>query len=68
MIDQGTEVGGGDQFVSSFWKIYQELANIAPEVLETLAAETWPWRLQIRKCFFDSSFIDFFVDSFLLLE
>jgi hypothetical protein len=37
---------GGEQFVSSFWSIYNELLDKEPEVLETMAAADWPFELK----------------------
>lgn len=37
---------GGDQYVASFWKIYNTLLNTDPAVLETLAAPNWPFELK----------------------
>jgi len=45
VVDQGVDVGGGEQFVSSFWRMHQELLITAPDVLDTLKAETWPWEI-----------------------
>ncbi|KUJ24599.1 taurine catabolism dioxygenase TauD [Mollisia scopiformis] len=45
VVDQGSEVGGGEQFLSSFWRIYQELLVTAPDVIKTLEAEARPWEI-----------------------
>ena len=37
---------GGDQYVASFWKIYNELLRSEPEVLETMAEADWPFELK----------------------
>lgn len=37
---------GGEQFLASFWAIYNELLERDPEVLETMAEATWPFELK----------------------
>jgi hypothetical protein len=37
---------GGDQFVVSFWKIYNELLENDPGVLETMTESDWPFELK----------------------
>lgn len=37
---------GGNQYVASFWKIYNELLRTEPEVLETMAEADWPFELK----------------------
>ncbi|KAL5114852.1 hypothetical protein ACEQ8H_007281 [Pleosporales sp. CAS-2024a] len=37
---------GGEQYVASFWKIYNELVEHDPEVLETMAEPNWPFELK----------------------
>lgn len=37
---------GGDQFLVSFWTIYNELLQNDPEVLETMAEADWPFELK----------------------
>lgn len=43
--DGGEGIGGG-QYVASFWKIYNELLQTEPEVLETMAESDWPFELK----------------------
>lgn len=43
--DGGAEAGG-EQYVASFWKIYNELLETDPAVLETLAEPDWPFELK----------------------
>lgn len=43
--DGGADVGGG-QYIASFWKIYNELLEAEPEVLETMAEADWPFELK----------------------
>lgn len=43
--DGGTGLGG-DQYVASFWRIYNELLQNEPEVLETMAEADWPFELK----------------------
>jgi hypothetical protein len=42
--DGGAE--GGEQFVTSFWNIYNELLDTDPMVLETLSEANWPFELK----------------------
>jgi len=44
--NDGSEMAGGEQFVASFYRIYNELLRDAPGVLDTLAAENWPFELK----------------------
>jgi hypothetical protein len=37
---------GGEQYVASFWRIYNELLEKDPEVLETMAEADWPFELK----------------------
>ncbi|KAH7090432.1 hypothetical protein FB567DRAFT_558668 [Paraphoma chrysanthemicola] len=37
---------GGEQFVTSFWSIYNELLENDPEVLEIMAEPDWPFELK----------------------
>ncbi|KAH7075704.1 hypothetical protein BKA63DRAFT_412791 [Paraphoma chrysanthemicola] len=37
---------GGEQYVTSFWSIYNELLENDPEVLETMAEPDWPFELK----------------------
>jgi hypothetical protein len=37
---------GGEQYIASFWKIYNELLENDPEVLETMAEADWPFELK----------------------
>ncbi|KAF2202114.1 hypothetical protein GQ43DRAFT_414294 [Delitschia confertaspora ATCC 74209] len=47
--DDGSAQGGGEQFVASFWRIYNELLATDPDVLETLSAADWPFELKERE-------------------
>ncbi|KAF2740994.1 Clavaminate synthase-like protein [Polyplosphaeria fusca] len=44
--DDGGADSGGEQFVASFWQIYNELLENDPAVLETMAAADWPFELK----------------------
>jgi hypothetical protein len=44
--DDGGAGNGGEQYVASFWKIYNELLHTDPAVLETMAAADWPIELK----------------------
>ncbi|KAF3008973.1 hypothetical protein E8E13_011484 [Curvularia kusanoi] len=44
--NDGGEGSGGDQYVASFWRIYNELLRSEPEVLETMAEADWPFELK----------------------
>lgn len=44
--NDGGEGAGGEQYVASFWKIYNELLENDPEVLETMAKADWPFELK----------------------
>lgn len=44
--DDGGAGSGGEQYVASFWKIYNELLETDPAVLETMAAPDWPFELK----------------------
>ncbi|KAF2808899.1 Clavaminate synthase-like protein [Mytilinidion resinicola] len=44
--NDGSSVGGGEQFIASFCRIYNELLDVAPDALETLAAPNWPFELK----------------------
>jgi hypothetical protein len=37
---------GGEQFITSFSKIYNELLETDPAVLETMAEANWPFELK----------------------
>ncbi|PSN63809.1 Clavaminate synthase-like protein [Corynespora cassiicola Philippines] len=37
---------GGEQYLSSFWRIYNELLETEPAILETMAAAEWPFELK----------------------
>ncbi|KAF2272940.1 Clavaminate synthase-like protein [Westerdykella ornata] len=37
---------GGEQYVASFWRIYNALLETEPEVLETMASADWPFELK----------------------
>ncbi|KAF2116777.1 hypothetical protein BDV96DRAFT_490595 [Lophiotrema nucula] len=39
---------GGDQYVASWSRIYNELLKTEPEVLETMAAPDWPFELKLK--------------------
>lgn len=44
--NDGGAGNGGEQFVVSFSKIYNELLEKDPEVLETMAEADWPFELK----------------------
>lgn len=44
--DDGGVGSGGEQYISSSWRIYNELLNTDPEVLEALATPDWPFELK----------------------
>jgi hypothetical protein len=44
--NDGGPDAGGEQFVVSFARIYNELLETDPEVLETLAEPNWPFELK----------------------
>lgn len=44
--NDGGAAAGGDQFIVSFWQIYNELLEKDPEVLETMAEPDWPFELK----------------------
>ncbi|KAF9698185.1 hypothetical protein EKO04_003841 [Ascochyta lentis] len=44
--DEGGAGIGGGQYVASFWKIYNELLQTEPDVLETMADSDWPFELK----------------------
>lgn len=44
--NDGGAGSGGNQYVASFWKIYNELLRTEPEVLETMAEADWPFELK----------------------
>jgi hypothetical protein len=44
--DDGGADGGGEQYVASFWRIYNELLEKDPEALETMAEADWPFELK----------------------
>lgn len=44
--NDGGEGAGGEQFIVSFWQIYNELLEKDPEVLETMAEPDWPFELK----------------------
>ncbi|KAF1944184.1 Clavaminate synthase-like protein [Clathrospora elynae] len=44
--NDGGADAGGEQYVVSFCKIYNELLEHDPEVLETMAEPTWPFELK----------------------
>ncbi|KAF2712041.1 Clavaminate synthase-like protein [Pleomassaria siparia CBS 279.74] len=46
VLEDGGAANGGEQFISSFWKVYNELLETEPTVLETAAAASWPFELK----------------------
>ncbi|OAK98102.1 Clavaminate synthase-like protein [Phaeosphaeriaceae sp. SRC1lsM3a] len=44
--NDGGAGSGGEQYVASFWRIYNELLEKEPEVLETMAESNWPFELK----------------------
>ena len=44
--NDGGDDAGGEQYVASFWRIYNELLEKDAEVLETMAREDWPFELK----------------------
>ncbi|CAI6339519.1 unnamed protein product [Periconia digitata] len=44
--DDGGVDCGGEQYFTSFWKIYNELLETDPQVLETMAEPNWPFELK----------------------
>ncbi len=44
--NDGGPQAGGEQYVVSFWAIYNELLKTDPEVLETMAEASWPFELK----------------------
>ncbi|KAJ4297711.1 hypothetical protein N0V90_005606 [Kalmusia sp. IMI 367209] len=44
--DDGGAGNGGQQYVASFWSIYNELLEKDPAVLETMAEPKWPFELK----------------------
>lgn len=44
--DDGGVQNGGEQYVTSFWKVYNELLEKDPSVLETMAEAEWPFELK----------------------
>ncbi|ORY00358.1 hypothetical protein BCR34DRAFT_494590 [Clohesyomyces aquaticus] len=44
--NDGGADSGGEQFIASFWQIYNELLETEPSVLETMAAADWPFELK----------------------
>ncbi|OCL01899.1 hypothetical protein AOQ84DRAFT_393351 [Glonium stellatum] len=44
--NDGSKEAGGEQFMASFCRIYNELLRVAPDVLDTLAAGDWPFELK----------------------
>jgi hypothetical protein len=44
--NDGGPQSGGEQLLSSFWKIYNTLLETEPEVLETMARSDWPFELK----------------------
>ncbi|KAF2636394.1 Clavaminate synthase-like protein [Massarina eburnea CBS 473.64] len=44
--DDGGADNGGEQYLTSFWRIYNELLEKDPAVLETMAEANWPFELK----------------------
>ncbi|PVI06769.1 Clavaminate synthase-like protein [Periconia macrospinosa] len=44
--DDGGVDCGGEQYFTSFWRIYNELLERDPQVLETMAEPSWPFELK----------------------
>lgn len=44
--NEGERGAGGEQFVSSFWKIFNTLLETDPAVLDTMATADWPFELK----------------------
>jgi hypothetical protein len=44
--NDGGPGAGGEQFVASFPRIYNELLERDPEVLETMTESNWPFELK----------------------
>lgn len=44
--DDGGVGNGGEQYLASFWSIYNELLETDPAVLETMAEPQWPFELK----------------------
>lgn len=44
--NDGGAGAGGEQYIVSFWKIYNELLENDPDVLETMAEASWPFELK----------------------
>lgn len=44
--NDGGPGNGGEQFVSSFWSIYNTLLEKDPAVLETMMEAQWPFELK----------------------
>jgi hypothetical protein len=44
--NDGGAGSGGEQYVASFWSIYNELLKEYPDILETMAEENWPFELK----------------------
>ena len=44
--DDGGRGAGGEQFLSSFSRVYNELLETEPEVLETMLEGDWPFELK----------------------
>ncbi|KAF2447070.1 Clavaminate synthase-like protein [Karstenula rhodostoma CBS 690.94] len=44
--DDGGAGNGGEQYLASFWSIYNELLEKDPAVLETMAEDKWPFELK----------------------
>lgn len=44
--NDGGAGSGGEQYLASFWRIYNELLENEPGVLETMAEANWPFELK----------------------
>jgi hypothetical protein len=44
--NDGGAGAGGEQYVASFWRIYNELLQTDPEALETMVESNWPFELK----------------------
>lgn len=44
--DDGGQGAGGEQFLTSFSRVYNELLETEPEVLETMLEADWPFELK----------------------
>lgn len=49
---------GGEQYVASFWKIYNYLLEKEPAVLETMATPNWPFELKQKLVLFYIGYVE----------